>query len=210
MATDCCGVKLSLLLAILKALSYNLLRGDKMFGKKLYEARTKSNLTQEQLAEKLYVTRQAVSRWENDKTQPDFDTLGRICTILGVNSDYFICVEREAVNFKTLPRSRKCELYYSYVKEYKKDLVIYCSSYILCSWCLLGLCFVGTLGIIDNIYGTFGVSPLIWISISIGILLLEGVFIMIMLYVNVRFSAKFNAWLAQKGFARTKKLILPL
>ena len=35
-------------------------------GSKLAQARRKNNLTQEQLAEKLEVTRQAVSRWESD------------------------------------------------------------------------------------------------------------------------------------------------
>ena len=37
--------------------------------------REKNGLTQEQLAERLLVTRQAVSRWENGETQPNTDTL---------------------------------------------------------------------------------------------------------------------------------------
>lgn len=37
--------------------------------------RKRAGLTQDDLAEKLYVTRQAVSNWENNKTQPDIDTL---------------------------------------------------------------------------------------------------------------------------------------
>ena len=39
-------------------------------GSKLAQARRKNNLTQEQLAEKLGVTRQAVSRWESDAAYP--------------------------------------------------------------------------------------------------------------------------------------------
>ena len=41
----------------------------------LRELREKNNLTQEQLAERLMVTRQAVSRWETGETQPNTETL---------------------------------------------------------------------------------------------------------------------------------------
>ena len=41
----------------------------------LKELREKAGLTQEQLAEKVLVTRQAVSRWETGETQPNTDTL---------------------------------------------------------------------------------------------------------------------------------------
>lgn len=41
----------------------------------LLELRTKKGLSQDELAEKLYVTRQAVSRWENGETIPNTETL---------------------------------------------------------------------------------------------------------------------------------------
>lgn len=41
----------------------------------LRNLREKHNLTQEQMAERVMVTRQAVSRWENGETQPNTDTL---------------------------------------------------------------------------------------------------------------------------------------
>ena len=41
----------------------------------LKNLREKNNLTQEQLAERVQVTRQAVSRWETGETQPNTDTL---------------------------------------------------------------------------------------------------------------------------------------
>ena len=41
----------------------------------IYELRTKKGLSQEELAEKVYVTRQAVSRWENGDTVPNTETL---------------------------------------------------------------------------------------------------------------------------------------
>ncbi|MDR2036043.1 MAG: helix-turn-helix domain-containing protein [Coriobacteriales bacterium] len=41
----------------------------------LTELRKKNGLTQDQMADKLFVTRQAVSRWENGETTPNIDTL---------------------------------------------------------------------------------------------------------------------------------------
>lgn len=51
---------------------------------KLAEARNRRNLTQEQLAEKLFVTRQAISRWENGETMPGIDMLKLIAVTLDV------------------------------------------------------------------------------------------------------------------------------
>lgn len=44
-------------------------------GNILYELRTKNGLSQDELAQKLFVTRQAVSRWENGETVPNTETL---------------------------------------------------------------------------------------------------------------------------------------
>ena len=46
--------------------------------KNIKRLRQQAGLTQEQMAEKLFVTRQTVSLWENGKTQPDIQTLERI------------------------------------------------------------------------------------------------------------------------------------
>ena len=43
--------------------------------KNIKRLRQQASLTQDQLAEKLFVTRQTVSLWENGKTQPDIETL---------------------------------------------------------------------------------------------------------------------------------------
>ena len=41
----------------------------------LFELRTKKGLSQDELAEKVFVTRQAVSRWENGETVPNTESL---------------------------------------------------------------------------------------------------------------------------------------
>ena len=52
--------------------------------------RLEKNMNQEQLAEQLHVTRQAVSNWENGKTQPDIETLTQIAEFFGVSVEYLI------------------------------------------------------------------------------------------------------------------------
>lgn len=47
--------------------------------------RTKSGMSQEELAEKLYVTRQAVSRWENGETLPNPETLKALSKLFDVS-----------------------------------------------------------------------------------------------------------------------------
>lgn len=49
--------------------------------------RKKSGLTQTELGKKLYVSKQAVSKWETDKTVPDLDTIKRLSNILNIPSD---------------------------------------------------------------------------------------------------------------------------
>ena len=51
----------------------------------IYELRTKAGLSQDELAEKVLVTRQAVSRWENGETIPNTETLKLLSGLFGVS-----------------------------------------------------------------------------------------------------------------------------
>lgn len=51
----------------------------------IYELRTKNGLSQDELAEKVFVTRQAVSRWENGETVPNTETLKLLSGLFGVS-----------------------------------------------------------------------------------------------------------------------------
>ena len=51
----------------------------------ILELRTKNGLSQEELAEKVFVTRQAVSRWENGETVPNTDTLKLLSQLFDVS-----------------------------------------------------------------------------------------------------------------------------
>ena len=53
--------------------------------KVIFELRTKNGLSQDELAEKVFVTRQAVSRWENGETVPNTETLKLLSGLFGVS-----------------------------------------------------------------------------------------------------------------------------
>lgn len=57
---------------------------------KLYTLRKKSGLSQEQLAEKLKVSRQAISKWESGASYPESDKLIAISRYFNVSLDYLI------------------------------------------------------------------------------------------------------------------------
>lgn len=59
-------------------------------GEKITEERKKLQLTQQQFAERLGVTRQAVSRWESDLAFPETDTLIKMSELFGCSIDYLI------------------------------------------------------------------------------------------------------------------------
>lgn len=59
-------------------------------GEKLKEARKQAGLSQEQLAEKLGISRSAVAKWETDAGMPDIDNLKILSRLLGVSIDYLV------------------------------------------------------------------------------------------------------------------------
>ncbi|HEY3389902.1 MAG TPA: pentapeptide repeat-containing protein [Prolixibacteraceae bacterium] len=61
----------------------------KMIGGKITEARKKLNISQAQLAERLFISPQAVGKWERGESMPDITTFNRLAEILGVDLNYF-------------------------------------------------------------------------------------------------------------------------
>lgn len=57
----------------------------KSIGQNIAELRKKKGLTQEELAEKMCVTAQAVSKWERDASYPDVTALSELAKVLGVS-----------------------------------------------------------------------------------------------------------------------------
>lgn len=63
----------------------------------LLELRTKHGLSQDELAEKVFVTRQAVSRWENGETVPNTDTLKLLSKLFNVSINTLLGAPRQLV-----------------------------------------------------------------------------------------------------------------
>ena len=61
-----------------------------MLSKRIYELRIAFGWTQVQLAQKLVVTKQTVSNWENDNIQPSIDMLVKLSKIFNVSTDYLL------------------------------------------------------------------------------------------------------------------------
>ena len=63
------------------------------FNKKLQELRKARSLTQEELAEALFVSRTAISKWESGRGYPNLDSLKEISRFFSVSIDELICTE---------------------------------------------------------------------------------------------------------------------
>ena len=63
----------------------------------LYQLRTKSGMSQDALAEKIFVTRQAVSRWENGETVPNTETLKLLSALFHVSINTLLGSPRQLI-----------------------------------------------------------------------------------------------------------------
>ncbi len=63
------------------------------FGTTIKKLRRNKDMTQEELAEVLSISPQAVSRWETDSAMPDISLLPSLCNFFGVTSDYLLGID---------------------------------------------------------------------------------------------------------------------
>ena len=63
----------------------------------IFELRTKRGLSQDELAEKIFVTRQAVSRWENGETVPNTETLKLLSKLIDVSINTLLGSPRQLI-----------------------------------------------------------------------------------------------------------------
>ena len=59
-------------------------------GEKIKECRKQAGFSQEQLAERLNVSRQAITKWETDAGLPDTENLKELSRIFGISIDYLL------------------------------------------------------------------------------------------------------------------------
>lgn len=80
-------------------------------GKRISALRKARGMKQEELAERLDVSGQAVSKWENDQTCPDISLLPRLAGVFGVTTDYLLTGEQEqAPPVRMVPEEERKDL----------------------------------------------------------------------------------------------------
>ena len=75
------------------------------FGQRFARLRKQRNLTQEELGERIGVSGQAVSKWENDASMPDISLLVQLSEILGVSLDELL--GKEVPTAKIVPEDER-------------------------------------------------------------------------------------------------------
>lgn len=65
-------------------------------GEKLLELRKEKNLSQEEVANQVNVSRQTISKWETDQSLPDFDKIVPLCNLYGITTDELLKGEKKS------------------------------------------------------------------------------------------------------------------
>ena len=73
-----------------------------MIGEQIKSLRIAKNITQVQLAQKLGVTKQSVSNWENNNNLPSVDIVKKIAFYFGCTTDYLLEMNSERVTIETV------------------------------------------------------------------------------------------------------------
>lgn len=82
---------------------------------KLYELRRKTHFSQEQLADKMNVSRQAISKWEKGDNKPDLDNLKKLAEIFDVKLEYLIQDDYVEEKVEIPPKNKKTYIYISVI-----------------------------------------------------------------------------------------------
>ena len=83
------------------------MKEDGILAKRIYESRKQMGVTQEVLAEKLGITPQSISRWENGQSRPDVDMLPKLAALFGITIDALFGYHAE--NLKIDQYEEKCK-----------------------------------------------------------------------------------------------------
>lgn len=75
----------------------------KMFGERLKQLRKEKKVSQKTLADALFISQQAIAKWESDKSSPNPETVRKIAEYFNVSTDYLLEVDSE--NKKAPPQS---------------------------------------------------------------------------------------------------------
>ena len=80
------------------------------FNEKLQQLRKQKGLTQEELAQMLYVSRTAISKWESGKGYPNIDSLKQLSNLFGISVDYLLSGDQLLTVAKEDSRQKESQL----------------------------------------------------------------------------------------------------
>ena len=79
-------------------------------GERLLNLRKKEHLSQEEVAFKLNVSRQTISKWETDQSTPDFDKIAPLCELYNITADELLTGKKEEIKEEKIKSSNKEEI----------------------------------------------------------------------------------------------------
>lgn len=83
---------------------------DNTIGKRISALRREKGLKQENIAQALDVSSQAVSKWENDQSCPDISLLPKLAKLLGVSVDILLSGEEEKPAVELVPEQKRKDI----------------------------------------------------------------------------------------------------
>ena len=91
------------------------------FGDKLQDLRRRAGMSQDTLAERLDVSRQAVSKWERDETMPETEKLVRIAELFGASLDELLLDREPPKEPEPQPQPQYRPVYrHDYVNQFRR------------------------------------------------------------------------------------------
>lgn len=82
---------------------------NETIGNRISKYRKEKGMTQEELAGKLGVSSQAVSKWENDASCPDISLLPQLCKLLGITTDELLTGNTNEVRLVPLEQRKSLD-----------------------------------------------------------------------------------------------------
>lgn len=101
-------------------------------GEKLFELRKEKNLSQEEVAEKLNVTRQTVSKWETNQSTPDFDKIIPLCELFGIGAEELLTGKKREEKQETILEEPQIEKVMTKEEARRKSAEVVSTSVFIC------------------------------------------------------------------------------
>ena len=128
-------------------------------GERLFELRKTKNLTQDEVAEKLNVTRQTVSKWETNQSTPDFDKILPLCELYNISADELLKGEKQEKSEEKNYNNKEKENKNDY-ENMTKNQIKQKSAEVVCSSILIFIVAIAYAGI--------GIAVLEWNPVIVG------------------------------------------